>query len=124
MTSRDHTILLCDDDASIRMLAKAMLAAGGYEFREATDADGAIASLDASPPTLLLLDLGVPGDGRTVLEHVRGTEALSAVKVLLVTGAAGASASDFGTSLGADGHLIKPFTLDGLQTAVREQLAG
>jgi CheY-like chemotaxis protein len=58
-----------------------------------------------------------------VLEHVRSTEALRDVKVLLVTGAAGASAPDFGTSQGADGHLLKPFTLDGLQSAVRAMLA-
>lgn len=123
MMTDPPTILIVDDDAAVRRLIATILRADAYEFREAADVADAIAALTEAPQ-LIVLDINVPGDGGglAVLAHVRSTEALAAVRVLLVSGVAEAYEDGWGVGLGADGHLAKPFEIDGLRGAVRELL--
>ncbi len=119
------TILICDDDAAIRRLIAAILRGADYELRYAGDAASAVASLDESAPDLVMLDVNVPGQGGGlgVLSYIRSQPALARVRVLLVSGVAEAYTPGWGESLGADGHLAKPFELTDLRDAVAEQIA-
>lgn len=123
--SGERTILICDDDATIRRLIRMVLGADGFAFRETADVHTALAALQESPPDLVILDVNVPGDGGGlgVLAHVRASPALSRTRVLLVTGISQARDDDWGRSVGADNHLLKPFDLQGLRDAVSGLLA-
>jgi two-component system OmpR family response regulator len=123
--SNERTVLICDDDAAIRRLVATILKPDGYRFRDASDLASAKAALAESPPDLVILDLNIPGEGGglAVVDHLRGDPSLSAVRVLMVTGSVHALGADWGQSVGADGHLAKPFELAELRTAVRELLA-
>lgn len=120
----DQTILICDDDDAIRRLIGTILSRDGHRTRTSVDVPSAIAALTEQIPALVILDLGIPGDGggMSVLHHIRERSEFDDVRVLLVTGAAQAYDAGWGVSVGADGHLAKPFELQGLRDAVRDVL--
>lgn len=124
MMSRTPTILICDDDDAIRRLIATILGAANHEFAQAADAPTAIDAVSTAPPDLVILDVNVPGDGGglSVLDHVRKTPGCESTKVLLVSGVAEAFDEGWGVSLGADGHLAKPFELMDLRAAVQALL--
>ena len=68
------SILLADDDQSIRQLEQLYLEKEGYEVRCAGRGDDALASFRRFPPDLVLLDVMMPGaDGVEVLKTIRRT---------------------------------------------------
>lgn len=118
----DQTILICDDDPAIRRLIATVLRGEGYRFDEAEDVPSALEKLESLTPRLVLLDVNIPGDGggMGILAHIRQSPLLSNVRVLLVTGIVEAYEDPaWGRSAGADGHVLKPFEMQGLRDAVR-----
>jgi CheY-like chemotaxis protein len=82
-------ILVVDDEAPFRRLLALFLGEAGYRIETAQDAPEAIRALDADPPALVVLDVGLPPDGAggwTVLTHLRRTAGLQGVPVLVLTG--------------------------------------
>lgn len=59
------SVLLVEDNAALRAMSQAMLAAAGYGVRVAADADEALLRLDREPTSALVTDinLGVGADG-------------------------------------------------------------
>ncbi|MEH3053042.1 MAG: response regulator [Patulibacter minatonensis] len=113
------SVLICDDDANIRRLVGTILKIDGYVLSEATDAAGALAAIEAEPPSLVILDLNFPGGGGlAVIEQVRARPELTGTRILLVTGDTKAKEPGWGRSVGADGHLIKPFEIAALREIV------
>ena len=109
-----NTVLVVDDEPSIRLLCRVNLELDGYHVLEAATLDEARGEL-AEEPSLVLLDLHVGGeDGIELLTEIRADH--PEVKVVLLTGT---------TELGepvqglADDVLTKPFTLDQLASTVR-----
>lgn len=102
-------ILIVDDEASIRTLLSAYLTAEGFEVREAaTGAEALEVALGASPPSLVLLDLGLPDvDGLEVLTRIR---AATDTYVICVTARAEEVDKLVGLSVGADDYVTKPFS--------------
>lgn len=65
-------VLVVDDDAETRELVSRNLIAAGFSVAEARDGDEALLRLRVSPPSLLILDLVMPGrDGFAVLKQAR-----------------------------------------------------
>ena len=66
-------ILNVVDHAPTRYLRSRILEAAGFEVREAESAEQALSSgLSATPPDLVLLDVGLPdGDGFTVCQQLK-----------------------------------------------------
>lgn len=56
-----HTILIVDDDASLRAALESVLVPLGYRVRTAADGDAAYALLAAEPADAILLDVQLPG---------------------------------------------------------------
>ena len=54
-------ILVVDDDAMSRRVLAQLLSAGGYNCRVSNDGSEALKAIHARPPSLLLLDLDMPG---------------------------------------------------------------
>jgi len=117
------TILICDDEPSLRELMRVSLD-GGYEFHEAADGAEGIDVFDRARPDLVLLDVMMPGQGGlAVLDHVRSHPQLARTPVIVVS--AFSSGSDRATALehGANAFVGKPFDPDELAALVEELLA-
>jgi DNA-binding response OmpR family regulator len=107
------TILVVDDEPSIRLLCRVNLELDGHRVLEAATLEEGRRTLSAGPG-VVLLDLHVAGeDGLDLLTEIRADHA--DVKVVLLTGAT--ELTDELLEL-ADGVLMKPFTLEQLGSTV------
>ena len=78
------TVLLVDDDRALRKLLRAYLEAVSISVLEAASGEECLATIERSAPTLVLLDVRLPGiDGFEVLRRLE--LAGRAVPVILVT---------------------------------------
>ncbi len=107
-----ETILLIDDDATLRELLADQLHTAGYRTREAADGSSGLRSMAESAPDLIILDVMMPGmSGWEVCERLRAPGgARSRVPIILLT----AKGEEFdklrGFRLGVDDYVTKPFS--------------
>jgi DNA-binding response OmpR family regulator len=114
------TVLVVDDDASLRLLCRVNLELDGYRVLEARSVTEAEATLLAEPVDVVLLDVHVgPESGVELMRALR--ERGATPPVVLVTGTA---QLDAGTQAEADGVVAKPFRLDELLGVVRRLTTG
>ena len=114
------TILVCDDDPSLRELVRAVLGAR-YDFVEAADGTEALQLARELRPDLIVLDVMLPGlSGIEVLEAIRGDDVLRELKVVVIT--AWSHAEIDAQLAGADAFVSKPFDPDELSGAVERLL--
>jgi CheY-like chemotaxis protein len=79
-------VLVVDDDDAIRDALATTLEDAGYRVRAEADGRAALAVMAAEPPSLLLLDLMMPGmDGWEVLREMEMSRVLSKIPVCIVT---------------------------------------
>jgi PAS domain S-box-containing protein len=84
--SESAHVLVIDDDANGREMARRTLEASGHRVTEANDGAEGIAALARAVPDIVLLDLMMPVmDGFAVLEHMRSNPRLQRVPVVVVT---------------------------------------
>jgi DNA-binding response OmpR family regulator len=111
--------LLVEDEPALRELMKAALGAG-YDFVEAGDLGEALELVRSHVPTVVLLDVMLPGgSGLDVLRAVRAEPELADVRVIVVSAWQSGEDRRLAQELGADGFLGKPFELEELSEAVR-----
>jgi PAS domain S-box-containing protein len=114
-------ILLVEDDANVRAVARNVLEASGYHVWEASDGLEALNIWKANAPQidLLLTDIIMPGglNGRELADRLR--EERPRLKVILMSGY---SPDQFGIIQGYNRILPKPFSLESLTQAVRSCL--
>jgi DNA-binding response OmpR family regulator len=117
--ARTHTVLVVDDEPSLRLLCRVNLELEGFRVLEAGTLDEARSVLESEPPEVVLLDVHIAGDdGRDLLEELRAAE--SPVKVVMLTGSVDVTLGRFDA---ADRVVVKPFEPLELVTVVR-QLVG
>jgi len=117
------TILIADDEPSLRLLVGATIASDEYRVVEATNGDEAWDLLQRERPAVALLDVSMPG--RTGIELVRAIRAdpnLAATRVILLTAKAQPADRAAGLEAGADHYLTKPFSPLELLTIVDRAL--
>jgi two-component system nitrogen regulation response regulator NtrX len=116
------TVLVVDDEANLRRMIGAVLAAEGHVVREAPSGEGAVADAAATPPDAVLLDLTMPGgmDGLATLERLRAAH--PDLPVVMMSGRAGLADAVRATRLGAVNFLEKPLTPEGVLLAVNAAL--
>lgn len=120
MTTGGVTVLVVDDEPSLRLLCKVNLELEGYRVLEAGTLGEARTLLDAEPIDVVVLDVHIAGgDGRDLLDELRAQE--SGVKVAMLTGSADVTTGRFDA---ADAVIPKPFEPRELLTAVRELSRG
>ncbi len=112
------SVLIIDDESNIRRMVGALLAAEGYEVRDAHDGAGGLSRALEAEPDALLLDLMIPGelDGMATLARVR--ESLPDVPVIMMSGRAGLSDAVKATKLGAFNFLEKPLSPESVLLAL------
>jgi DNA-binding response OmpR family regulator len=112
-----ETILIADDEASIRDLARLYLEKEGFRVRTAEDGAAALDEVRREPPSLLILDLMMPlMDGWEVCRRVR---AESNLPILMLTARDQDIDKIVGLEMGADDYLTKPFNPRELVARVR-----
>lgn len=122
-TERATKILVADDDLEILALVARHLSALPAEVVEASDGEEALKLARKERPTLVVLDVMMPGmSGWEVCRAIREDETLAHTGVIMLTGI-GERLNEMTSPLyGADGFLDKPFELDDLADKVREVL--
>jgi len=111
-------VVVVDDEPAIRGLAARWLEAAGYQPREAADADLALAEVESAPPGVVVTDLRMPGhDGFWLAEQVR--RAAPDTAILVATACDDLPSAVRSLKLGVFDYLLKPFTCEELQSAVR-----
>lgn len=111
------TILVADDEASIRDLARLYLEKEGFQVRMAVNGAEALAQAESDPPALLVLDLMMPEmDGWEVCRRLR---ARSDLPILILTARDQDIDKIVALEMGADDYLTKPFNPRELVARVR-----
>ena len=118
-----RTVLIADDEPSMRLLVHATIESEDYNVIEAVDGAEAWAMIKQHKPSLVLLDVQMPGQtGLDVLHLVKTDPDLVATRVILLTSKAQESDVEKGLIAGADFYLTKPFSPLDLLTRVDEAL--
>ncbi len=103
-------VLIVEDDPIMTETLAVCFYVGWPEFSVISVATGeeALAQITEQPPSIVVLDLGLPGmDGYKALTRIR---AISDVPVILLTAKEGELARIKGLELGADDYITKPFS--------------
>jgi serine phosphatase RsbU (regulator of sigma subunit) len=118
-------ILIADDDATSRKLLARILTGAGFSCTQAPDGIEALKSLQADPPSLLLLDFDMPGmDGAEVLKQLRrdSNAAIAQIPAIMLTGHGGEESEVLCLEAGADDFVTKPINQAVLRARIDTQL--
>jgi two-component system nitrogen regulation response regulator NtrX len=120
--SRAPQVLITDDEANLRRMLSAVLAAEGFRVTEASSGEDAVAQVQARRPDAVLLDLQMPGgnDGLTTLERL--AQEAPGLPVIMMSGRAGLQDAVRATKLGAFHFLEKPLAPEAVVLALRSAL--
>ena len=132
-TAKPITILLADDDADDRMLAKDALkesrlandlrfVENGEELMEYLRRQGQFADEGKSPtPGLILLDLNMPRkDGREALREIKADPDLRRIPIIVLTTSKAEEDIYRTYDLGANSFITKPVSFEGLVAVMRD----
>jgi two-component system alkaline phosphatase synthesis response regulator PhoP len=121
-TIGSKTILICEDEDSLRELVRVSLG-DGYRFAEAADGIESIDRARELRPDLVILDLMLPRkSGVEVLAELRRDRSIGDTPVVVIT--AWTHAQQAAVAAGADRFVAKPFDPDELKAVVSELLRG
>ncbi|MEV1292942.1 response regulator transcription factor [Pseudonocardia sp. NPDC049635] len=114
------TILLIEDDPTLRRGLEMALGRHGHDIRTAGDGERGLSELTASAPDLVLLDLMLPGmDGVEVCRRIR---AAGDVPVIMLTARDDDLDVVEGLAAGADDYVVKPARPGVLDARIRAVL--
>ena len=113
-------VLVVEDEATYREVISDLLEREGFDVEAVGDGATALASVERTPPDLVLLDLMLPGQPGT--EVCRRLRARSTVPVIMLTALDSEVDVVVGLELGADDYVTKPFSSRELVARVRAVL--
>jgi DNA-binding response OmpR family regulator len=120
-TSEMTTVLVVDDEPMVRDVVSRYLERDGHRVVTAEDGDTARGLIERESPSLVLLDVMLPGgtDGLALCRWIRST---SDLPVILLTARVDEADRIVGLELGADDYVTKPFSPRELATRVKTVL--
>ncbi len=117
-----HSVLVVDDEEYIRHLIGQILE-NKYDVMTAANANEAVALMSKTPPSVVLLDIYMPGDdGVTLCQKLRENPQTREVPVIMMTAMDSRDTRIRSFSSGADDFLSKPFDLDELCARIESKL--
>jgi DNA-binding NtrC family response regulator len=122
LMAKKRSVLVVDDEDSLRTVLSNELINEGYEVRTAPDGDDAIQEMGKASYDLVLLDIKMPRmNGFEVLKHIK--EQHEKTKVVMLTGFADLKNAIESKKLGADDFVSKPYDLVDLLTTIERVLS-
>ena len=120
MTSNSKSILVVEDEQTIREVVRRYLERDGFDVREAANGHAALDAIEDEPPDLIVLDLMLPGvDGLTLTRQLRQR---SNIPIVMLTAKGETLDRIHGLELGADDYIVKPFSPQELVARIRAVL--
>lgn len=105
------TVLIVDDEASIREMIAVALEMADYNYLEAADAREAHSLIIDKQPDLILLDWMLPGtSGVELARRLKREEATSEIPIIMLTAKVEEDNKIQGLEVGADDYITKPFS--------------
>ncbi len=118
---RKSTILVIDDEETMRNACQQVLSKSGYHTETSADGADGLRKVRELPPDLVLIDLKMPGiSGMEVLEKIRKID--STIISIVITGYATIESAVEAMKRGAYDFLPKPFTPDELRIIIKRGL--
>ena len=118
ITLRKRKVLVVDDEASIRLLVRAILS-DNYRVIEAADGQEAVKAAQSQQPALILMDILMPGkDGLQACYDIKANLATRAIPVVMLTALDLELNRKLSVDLNADGYISKPFSPQELRDTV------
>jgi len=119
----NELIVLIEDNERNRKLARDVLTHQGYRVAEAESAEAGLALVARERPSLILMDIHLPGiDGIEALRRLRADAATRTIPVIAVTASAMTHDRQKILAAGFDGYQSKPISVRPFLAAVREAL--
>lgn len=121
----EHTILIIEDDADIAESLEYNFRREGFRtiLAESGEKGLRLALDEKHPPTLILLDLMLPGmNGMELCAKLRRDPATQRIPIVMLTAKAAESDKVAGLESGADDYVVKPFSFKELIARVRAVL--
>jgi twitching motility two-component system response regulator PilH len=116
VNAREGTrVLIIDDSKTVVTVIKKYLRSAGYDTFEAFDAETGLTIIREHPPELIFLDIMLPGmNGFTALRTIRRDPLTRDIPVIMMSGNEQAMEQFFGSRIGADDFMKKPFSREEL----------
>ena len=115
-----NPILVVDDNEQILEILSKYIAAEGWPMLAARSGEEALALYDAASPSIILLDIMLPGiDGLEVCRRIRS---MSSVPILMITAKDEDADRILGLDIGADDYIVKPFSPGEVMARIRAVL--
>lgn len=115
-------VLIVDDEPDLVALTSFRLRKAGYIVSSVLDGAKALEEIKSSVPSLILLDLNLPGmSGEQICGLVKADDALRNIPILLFS-ASSDNIEDRCRDMGADDFLVKPYEHEDLLAKVRQLL--
>ncbi|MCB1876939.1 MAG: Hpt domain-containing protein [Chromatiales bacterium] len=123
---RQLTVMVVDDSLTVRKVTGRLLERNDYRVVAAKDGVDAVALLQDELPDIMLLDIEMPRmDGYELARHMRNTERLKEIPIIMITSRVGEKHRQKAMSLGVNRYLGKPYQeselLDSIQNLLAEQ---
>ncbi|MBF0126167.1 MAG: response regulator [Magnetococcales bacterium] len=117
MTNKGLPILVVEDDVQMRRFLRTALTAREFDVTDAVNLREARLAVTATPPSIILLDLGLPdGDG---IDFTRELREWSHVPIVVISARGREDDKVVALDAGADDYLIKPFGVNELMARIR-----
>ena len=118
------SILVVDDFPTMRRIVRSLLKELGFtNVEEAEDGQEALGKLKSGDFEFVVSDWNMPNlDGLEMLKQIRADEAMKALPVLMVPAEAKKENIVAAAQAGANGYIVKPFTLKSIEEKFRETM--
>ena len=112
-----NPILIVDDNEQILKILTEYIHAEGWPYLTARSGEEALSLFDAASPSLILLDIMLPGiDGLQVCQRIRS---ISSIPILMITAKDEDADRILGLDIGADDYIVKPFSPGEVMARIR-----
>jgi CheY-like chemotaxis protein len=116
-------ILIVDDNPQNLKLARVVLANEGFDVRTAANAEDALQILRTVTPSLILMDVQLPGmDGLELTRRLKADPATRPIRVIALTAYAMKGDDEKAFAAGCDGYITKPIDIERLASVVSSYL--
>jgi CheY-like chemotaxis protein len=116
-------ILVVEDNETNQMLVRAVLEMHGYRVSVAGSADEALEELRRNPPSLILMDVQLPGkDGLSLTRELKADPSSSSIPIVALTAHAMNGDRELALEAGCAGYIAKPIDTRTFGDQVRQYL--